>query len=98
MERIFRRLRILILHAGGDSRRVPAAGPCGKIFAPAPGSNAGPLPTTLFDRLFPLFQSLPMDHEGDGQIIVAAGDAMMVFDPSTVRFDRPGVVAAGRRC
>ena len=37
LERILRGLRILILHAGGDSRRVPAYGPCGKIFSPVPG-------------------------------------------------------------
>ena len=39
LERILRGLRILILHAGGDSRRVPAYGPCGKIFSPVPGSR-----------------------------------------------------------
>ena len=33
------KLRVLILHAGGDSRRVPAYGPCGKIFSPVPGDN-----------------------------------------------------------
>ena len=38
-ERILRGLRILILHAGGDSRRVPAYGPCGKIFSPVPGPS-----------------------------------------------------------
>ncbi len=36
LQRILRGLRILILHAGGDSRRVPAYGPCGKIFSPVP--------------------------------------------------------------
>src|SRR4051794_23844897 len=33
---ILRRLRILILHAGGDSRRLPAYSPCGKLFVPLP--------------------------------------------------------------
>src|SRR5437868_4337770 len=33
VERLLKGPRILILHAGGDSRRVPAYGPCGKIFS-----------------------------------------------------------------
>src|SRR4051812_18904266 len=36
---ILKTLRILIIHAGGDSRRLPAYGPCGKIFIPIPGEN-----------------------------------------------------------
>ena len=36
-EEVFRRLRILIIHAGGDSKRLPAYGPCGKISVPVPG-------------------------------------------------------------
>src|SRR5262245_24522176 len=31
--------RILIVHAGGDSRRLPAYSPCGKIFVPVPGES-----------------------------------------------------------
>src|SRR5947209_6475012 len=36
-EQWLRGLRVLIVHAGGDSRRLPAYGPCGKIFVPVPG-------------------------------------------------------------
>ena len=32
-------LRILVIHAGGDSRRLPAYGPCGKVFVPLPGAS-----------------------------------------------------------
>ena len=39
-EAILRRLRILIVHAGGDSRRLPAYSPCGKIFIPLPGGRS----------------------------------------------------------
>lgn len=95
MEQILRRLRILIIHAGGDSRRVPAYGPCGKIFSPVPGEATGPLIATLFDRLFPLFRDLPAGRAGAGQVAVTAGDALMRFDPATVRLDRPGIVALG---
>src|SRR5439155_23284548 len=42
-------LRILIVHAGGDSRRLPAYSPCGKIFVPVPGQSQSALGLTLFD-------------------------------------------------
>ena len=95
MELILRGLRILILHAGGDSRRVPAYGPCGKIFSPVPGEPRGDVISTLFDRLYPVFLHLPRPAEGVGQTVVAAGDAHMMFDTAAVRLDRPGVVALG---
>ena len=36
---VLKSLRILIIHAGGDSQRLPAYGPCGKLFIPIPGEN-----------------------------------------------------------
>ena len=100
VERLLKGLRILILHAGGDSRRVPAYGPCGKIFSPVPGPQPG-APTcrgvisTLFDRLYPIFRDMPGGPTGAGQVIVAAGDALPLFDVSAVSFDKPGMVALG---
>ncbi len=99
IERILRELRILILHAGGDSRRVPAYGPCGKIFSPVPGPSPDKshpeVISTLFDRLYPVFQDLPHGPQRAGQVIIAAGDALMLFDSTAVRFDRPGIIALG---
>jgi fucokinase len=88
---VLRRLRILIVHAGGDSRRLPAYSPCGKIFVPLPGD------TTLFDRLVPAFLRLPEGPPGGGQIVVAAGDALILFDPAEVDFSRPGLIALAAR-
>src|SRR6185312_14751997 len=51
-------LRILIVHAGGDSRRLPAYSPCGKIFVPVPGESHSALGLTLFDRLAPTYLGL----------------------------------------
>ena len=93
---ILRGLRILIVHAGGDSRRLPAYAPCGKIFVPLPtDSSSGPLPVTLFDRLVPDFLALPPAAAGRGQVLVAAGDALIRFDASQVSFSAPGLVALG---
>jgi fucokinase len=90
---VLSRLRILILHAGGDSRRLPAYGPCGKIFVPLPGESGTALPLALFDELAPAFLDLPPGPDGRGQIVVAAGDALIRFDRGALALDQPGVIA-----
>ena len=86
-------LRILIVHAGGDSRRLPAYSHCGKMFVPVPAPFDSSLASTLFDRLLPSFLNLPESHPG--QIVVASGDALILFDPSSVKLDSPGITALG---
>jgi len=92
-EAILRRLRILIVHAGGDSRRLPAYSPCGKIFIPLPVAAQPGIGSTLFDRLVPAFLALPAGAHGAGQVVIAAGDALIRFDPAAVQFGRPGITA-----
>ncbi len=94
-EATLRRLRILIIHAGGDSRRLPAYGPAGKIFVPLPGDATGPVTHTLFDLLAPAFMELPSGAPGAGQTIVASGDALNEFDASAIRLDAPGMTILG---
>ncbi len=94
-ERILRGLRILIVHAGGDSRRLPAYSPCGKIFVPFPGDSQSALTPTLFDRLVPAFLGLPAGSPGAGQVVVTSGDALIRFDPAEVSLVRAGITALG---
>jgi len=94
-ERLLRGRRILIIHAGGDSRRLPAYGPCGKVFVPVPGESDSALWPTVFDRLLPTFVSFPAGAEGDGQVVVAAGDALLRFDSSAVRLARGALTGLG---
>lgn len=94
-EAILRSLRILIVHAGGDSRRLPAYSPCGKIFIPLPGATQPEIGSTLFDRLVPSFLALPAGAHGAGQVVIAAGDALIRFDPAAVQLGRPGITALG---
>jgi len=84
-----RGLRILILHAGGDSRRLPAYGPCGKLFVPVPGTDD--LFSTLFDRQLPTYLALPATAAGQGQVVIASGDVLIRFDPAEVRFADEGI-------
>jgi len=94
-ETVLRRLRILIVHAGGDSMRLPAYGPCGKIFVPIPGRGGEPLPLALFDRLLPAFLQLPAPPPGQGQVVVAAGDALLLWDAARLSLERQGITLLG---
>lgn len=88
-------LRILIIHAGGDSKRLPAYGPCGKIFLPIPGDMETALGEALFDRQVPIYQELPPSDKGSGQIVITTGDVLLFFDPSEVSFQKEGITALG---
>jgi fucokinase len=92
-EATLRRLRIMVIHAGGDSRRLPAYGPCGKVFIPLPNPATTPPAPTLFDRILPSFLALPPGRPGAGQLLVVSGDVLLQFDASQVRLDQPGLIA-----
>jgi len=91
----FSGLRVLIVHAGGDSRRLPPYGPCGKIFIPVPGDSGGAPGTTLFDRLIPTYLEFPRPASGGGQVVVASGDVLLDFDAAGVVFAERGITGVG---
>ncbi|MBN1543227.1 bifunctional fucokinase/L-fucose-1-P-guanylyltransferase, partial [candidate division KSB1 bacterium] len=64
--RAFHNRRILVLHSGGDSRRLPAYSPLGKIFAPLPSERY----RALFDVMLETYARLPFDDQG--QFIVTS--------------------------
>ncbi|MHC4221173.1 MAG: fucose pyrophosphorylase domain-containing protein, partial [Planctomycetota bacterium] len=90
-EKLLGELRILIIHAGGDSRRLPAYGPCGKIFVPVPGEYDGAINLSLFDRQLPIFLALPEPVEEIGQVVITSGDILLRFDPASVQLATEGV-------
>jgi fucokinase len=90
-ETVLKNLRILIIHAGGDSKRLPAYGPCGKIFVPVPGESDSAICLSLFDRQLPIFLALPEPPAGAGQVVFTSGDVLLRFEPSDVRFAADGV-------
>lgn len=95
IEKTLNRLRILIIHAGGDSRRLPAYGPCGKIFTPIPGKSDSALSNTIFDRQFPIYRELPPPESQQGQVVVTTGDVLLFFNPFEVKFRGKGVTGLG---
>ena len=94
-EAIFRGLRILIVHAGGDSKRLPPYGPCGKVFVPLPGEAEAAVGPTIFDRQLPRYLDLPPPPGGAGQILVTTGDVLLSFDTEKVRFAEEGLTGVG---
>jgi len=90
-EQVLAELRILIIHAGGDSRRLPAYSACGKLFIPVPGENDSGVCLSLFDRQLPTYLALPEPTQGRGQVVITSGDVLLRFDPTQVRFRKQGV-------
>jgi fucokinase len=86
---LFEGLRILIIHSGGESRRLCAYAAQGKIFLPLPCSTEDGNPATLFDLVLADLAGLPAPS--GGQVLVASGDVLLSFDPATVDFTNPGV-------
>jgi len=87
--------RMLIIHGGGESRRIPAYAVCGKIFCPIPGEPLSALPLTLFDAQIDTYLRLPQNPMG--QVIVFAGDVLLRFDPGQVDFSRRGLTGVAAR-
>jgi fucokinase len=86
---LFEGRRILIIHSGGDSRRLCAYAAQGKIFVPLPADTDGGHPAALFDLVLKNLAGLPAPDSG--QVLIASGDVLLTFDPATVNFDRRGV-------
>ncbi len=84
--------RVLLVHSGGDSRRVPWANIFGKVFLPLPllANPDHPLPT-LFDHLLALAAPLAYGLAGGG-LATLAGDVLPLFDAARVTLPENGGV------
>ncbi len=91
----FDALRILLIHSGGASQRLPLYSPLGKIFAPLPLVRPDGQLMTLFDHLYLMLAALPA-RVGPG-MLVAAGDVFLMFDATEMPRPLPGVTALSMR-
>jgi fucokinase len=89
------RLRILVIHSGGMSQRLPMYSALGKIFAPLPLLRPDGQIATLFDHLYLTLAGLP-ERLGPGMLVLA-GDVFLVFDHRQVTAPPPGVTAISMR-
>ncbi len=82
--------RTLIIHSGGDSKRLPHCSAQGKLFARIPRTLPDGRASTIFDEfLIGLSGLAPILPPG---ALVASGDVLLVFDHLQLSFRRPGVI------
>lgn len=87
---LFRGRRILIIHSGGDSRRLPAYAAEGKVFTPLPCDTPGGDPATLFDLVLADLAALPLPDEG--RVVIATGDVFLGLAEHAPDLGAPGMV------
>ena len=76
--------RILVIHSGGDSKRVPQYSACGKLFSPVPRVLPDGRRSTLFDE-FIISMSGVAQRIKDGMLVLS-GDVLLLFNPLQIDF------------
>lgn len=89
-EKSFNNLRILVIHSGGDSKRVPQYSALGKLFSPVPHELPDGRSSTLFDEFLIAMSAVPgRIREG---MLLLSGDVLLLFNPLLI--DWSGLGAA----
>jgi len=83
--------RILVIHSGGDSKRVPQYSACGKLFSPVSRNLPDGRRSTLFDE-FIIAMSGVAARIKDGMLVLS-GDVLLLFNPLQIDFQFGGVAA-----
>lgn len=87
----FRGLRILVIHSGGDSKRVPQYSALGKLFSPVPRLLPNGQLSTLFDEFLISMAGMPARiREG---MLLLSGDVLLLFNPLLVDYSGRGAAA-----
>ncbi len=74
----FQGLRVLVIHSGGDSKRIPQYSACGKLFSPVPRVLPNGQASTLFDEFMVASSMIPSRmQEG---MLVMSGDVLLLFN------------------
>ena len=83
--------RILVIHSGGDSKRVPQYSACGKLFAPVPRELPNGETSALFDELIIGMSGIP-GRISEGMLVLS-GDVLLLFNPLQIDFQFHGAAA-----
>ena len=83
------RQRVLLIHCGGDSRRLPQYSLCGKLFSAVPVTAPWGEVSTVFDEMLAL--STAWVGRLDSGLVVGSGDVILTFDAESLNWERPGV-------
>ena len=75
----FEKKRVLVIHSGGDSKRVPQYSALGKLFSPVPHRLPDGRSSTLFDEFLIAMAAVPgRIREG---MLLLSGDVLLLFNP-----------------
>ena len=88
---IFRGKRILVIHSGGDSKRVPQYSCCGKLFSPVPRQLPNHKTSTLFDE-FIITTSAVASRFSEGMLVLS-GDVLLLYHPLQIDVQNYGATA-----
>lgn len=88
---VFQGKRILVIHSGGDSKRVPQYSVCGKLFSPVPRELPDGRPSTLFDE-FMISMAAVAGRFEEGMLVLS-GDVLLLFNPLQLDFQYKGAAA-----
>ena len=90
-EETFAGLRVLVIHSGGDSKRVPQYSALGKLFSPVPHELPNGRNSTLFDEFMISMSSVPSRiREG---MVLLSGDVLLLFNPLQIDYNNVGAAA-----
>ena len=87
----FDKLRILVIHSGGDSKRTPQYSALGKLFSPVPHELPDGRSSTLFDEFMIAMAGVPSRiREG---MLLLSGDVLLLFNPLQIDYSGQGAAA-----
>jgi fucokinase len=81
--------RVLMIHSGGDSRRLPHCSVTGKLFARLPRELPDGRASTLFDEFLISLSGLSLRVPAG--VLIASGDVLLIFDPLQLTLRRTGI-------
>lgn len=81
----FDKLRVLVIHSGGDSKRVPQYSALGKLFSPVPHQLPNGRNSTLFDEFMICMSSVP-SRVREGMVLLS-GDVLLLFNPLQIDYN-----------
>ena len=84
LEGKFDGLRILVIHSGGDSKRIPQYSALGKLFSPVPRVLPDGRSSTLFDEIIISMSSVATRIQ-EGMVLLS-GDVLLLFNPLKIDF------------
>ena len=87
----FENLRVLVIHSGGDSKRVPQYSALGKLFSPVPHELPNGRSSTLFDE-FLICMSSVASRIREGMLLLS-GDVLLLFNPLQIDYNCLGAAA-----